>query len=341
MANIDIICYNLFMSVNLSGLTGSAPVIALLGMCKNAGKTTALNRLISEYRSCGRSLAVTSVGRDGERVDLVTGTEKPPIYMHEGMLAATASKLLPLSDISREILDVTDVATPLGRVVVFKARSGGYVQLAGPSAVSEMSRLRKQLNSLGARTVLIDGALNRRSPAAGAVDGACVLCAGASLNSDMSIVVSETAFVCRVLTLPELDECQWDTARRYTAFGNGSTESADTVEQLCIILKRINAERVTFSGALTETAVLAITQCGVRLDGLIFIVEDSSRILIKKETFERIMASGADFKVRRGTTLAAVTVNPVSAGGWRFDADRFLDEMRRAAPVPVVDVERL
>ena len=353
------------MNAKLSEFTGSAPVIAMLGMCKNAGKTKALNRLIYEYQLPGRSIAVTSVGRDGERTDLVTGTDKPPIYMHRGMLAATASDLLPLSDVSREILDVTDIATPLGIVVVFKARSDGYAQLAGPSIIEDLSRLIKRLHGFGAETVIIDGAMNRRSPAAGALDGACVLCTGASLNKDMGIVVSETAFVCKLLTLPERRTDitrpgeQWDFgirnsefgisdkdigmmrgqhSRRYTVLYSDNALDTDTVEDLCTILKRSCPESIFFSGAFTESAARAIMQSGAKIDGLLFIVEDSSKILLAKETFEKLQGRSAGFMVKRSTMLAAVTINPISAGGWRFDADIFLEEMKRAANVPVLNV---
>ena len=339
-------------------------MIAILGMCKNAGKTTVLNRLINEYRSSGRSLAVTSVGRDGEGVDLVTGTAKPPIYIHEGMLAATASGLFPFSDVSRELLDVTDTATPLGNVTVFKARSGGFVQLAGPSSISDMSRLCLRLRELGAETVLIDGALDRLSPAAAALDGVCILSTGASLDTDMGAVVAETAFICRVLTLPECGvvlirnaecgiaqmrnaECgmrNYSNAellkcgKRYGAFSGERFEWADSVEGLCLVLRHFNADGILFSGALTDTAARAIARSGAKLEGMKLIVEDSSRMLVKSDMFERLISCGAEFLVRRATTLAAVTVNPVSAGGWRFDAERFLEEMQNAVAVPVVDV---
>jgi hypothetical protein len=342
--------------MKLTEFTGSAPVIAMIGMCKNAGKTTALNRLICEYGASGRRIAVTSVGRDGESVDVVTGTAKPPIYIYEGMLAATAAGLLPLSDVSREILDGTDTATPLGRVVVFIARSDGFIQLAGPSVISDMSGLRERLHGFGAETVLIDGALSRRSPVAGALDGVCILSTGASLGRDMDAVVSETAFVCRILTLPE-DEPGDDHGEerrddpgdghgkqykaRYTAHRGGETECAEEIDELGAILKSFGPERVVFSGAFTDTAARALLQSGAKLDGLRIIVEDSSRILIKMAAYEKLLSRGAGFQVKHGTKLAAVTINPVSAGGWSFDAVGFLEKMGDAVSVPVIDVERL
>ena len=62
--------------------------IGVAGMCKNAGKTTALNYLIKEYRN-DTILGITSIGYDGEKQDEVTMMEKPRIRVYAGMFAAT------------------------------------------------------------------------------------------------------------------------------------------------------------------------------------------------------------------------------------------------------------
>ena len=66
------------------------------------------------------------------------------------MLAATAADLLPLSDISREILMATGLYTSMGEVIIFRARSDGFVQIAGPGIVADMGRLKDMLRQLGA-----------------------------------------------------------------------------------------------------------------------------------------------------------------------------------------------
>lgn len=77
--------------------------LSIIGMCKNAGKTTVLNRILSEMQETGKTLGLTSIGRDGESVDVVTQTHKPGIYVREGTLIATAVEMLKYCDISREL----------------------------------------------------------------------------------------------------------------------------------------------------------------------------------------------------------------------------------------------
>ena len=91
----------------------SVKTMSIVGMCKNAGKTTMLNWLLEQGRLQG-VLGLTSIGRDGESTDVVTGTEKPGIFVREGTLIATAQDMLRLGDITKEILMTTGIPTPLG-----------------------------------------------------------------------------------------------------------------------------------------------------------------------------------------------------------------------------------
>ena len=68
--------------------------LSIIGMCKNAGKTTVLNSILSEMGATGKTLGLTSIGRDGESVDVVTQTHKPGIYVRDGTLIATALEML-------------------------------------------------------------------------------------------------------------------------------------------------------------------------------------------------------------------------------------------------------
>ena len=87
--------------------------MSIVGMCKNAGKTTMLNWMLSGGHLHG-TLGLTSIGRDGESTDIVTGTEKPGIFVKEGTLIATAKDMLRLGDVTKEILMTTGIPTPLG-----------------------------------------------------------------------------------------------------------------------------------------------------------------------------------------------------------------------------------
>ena len=316
--------------------------VSIIGMCKNAGKTTALNRIIRESARAQKRLALTSIGRDGEDQDLVTGTKKPGIYIPEDTLIATASDLVVRHcDVTREILDTTGIFTPMGEVVIFRSRSAGNVQLAGPSMTSQLASVREDFFRLGADLVLIDGALSRKSLCSRQVTEATILCTGASYHKNLRTVVEDTAYQCRILTLPEAEDdrllpfAETDSRDTLLLTENGILSVAGSLEAA---LRQNKANTVFFGGALTDHLVKPLILSAVPLKGLNFVVRDASKILLKPDSFEKLQRRGVRLQVLRSVNLAAVTVNPFSAYGFHFDAAELLEEMRSRIDLPVIDV---
>ena len=316
--------------------------VSTVGMCKNAGKTTVLNRIIDECGERGETVALTSIGRDGERSDRVTGTKKPEIYVLAGTLIATAEDALALSDISREILFTTGIPTPMGEVVIVRAMSDGLVEIAGPSMTAQLKTLREKLLAFGARRVFIDGALSRRSLAMPAVTAASVLSTGASYSRDMRKTVEDTAHAARLLMLEgtgrELGACP--EAKFCALTAGGESLPAQKAEDAADLIRRDGANALFIRGGVTDLTVEALFSAAKALKGLELICEDGSRLLINAKNYEKLVRAGARITVCERTKLVCVTVNPFSAYGEHYDKNRFFDAVRAAVPsaVPVVDV---
>ena len=318
--------------------------VSIIGMCKNAGKTTALNRIIREATHSGKVLGLTSIGRDGEGKDLVTGTQKPGIHVPEGTLIATASDLaIRYCDVTKEILDTTGMYTPMGEVVLLRARSDGNVQLAGPSMTSQLAVLREAFFAAGADRVLIDGALSRKSLCSRNVSDATVLCTGASYHKDIRTVVADTAFQCRILTLPETgDRAVHALAaaadREIVLLRSDGSETLDAAQKIEDVLRKRPATGVFFGGALTDRALLPLLMSAVPLSDVTFVVRDSSKILLKQDTLDKLYRRGARLEVLDSVNLVALTVNPFSAYGVHFDPEELRQRMAQATSLPVFDV---
>ncbi len=291
--------------------------LSIVGMCKNAGKTTVLNRLLAESR--GRVLGLTSIGRDGESVDVVTGTEKPGIYVPEGTLIATAKDMLALSDITQEIVFTTGIPTPLGEVVLVRAKSAGSVQLAGPSITSQLKTVSDLFFSLGAEQTIIDGALGRKSLGARAVAEGVILCTGASYDMRMEKVVADTAQIFRVMNLKKAE-----------------TVPEESDRPLHEILK--SSREALVPGALTDAAVVPLLKSGA-LKNARLVVKDPSKVLLSPDTLDKLALRSVSLETVEAAKVLCVTVNPVSAYGWKFDPDAFLNAMAAAVDVPVINVK--
>lgn len=335
------------MQITLTGLCGGYRSLSIIGMCKNAGKTTALNRMIAEYDRQGVVLGLTSIGRDGESRDVVTTTPKPRIYIRRGTLFATAAGLLPLCDMTREVLYATGIATPLGEVVLFRALSDGYVQLAGPSMNRQLMGVRTLFEDFGTEKIIIDGAISRRSLCSRAVTEATVLCTGASCHKDLDTVVSMTKHICDILNLPELTdrtiaealEQSGEKLRFYTAEREPVRPAADDADESAFLKRRGDVRYLAVSGAVTDAVISPLVLSGVPLEELTLVAEDASKVLAGEEWMSRFTRRGGTFAVRDAVSLRAVTVNPVSVYGYRFDAQLLKEKMTAALPVPVIDVK--
>jgi hypothetical protein len=321
--------------------------LSIIGMCKNAGKTTVLNRIIYELRDEGLTLALTSIGRDGEAIDVVTGTSKPGIFIYENTLVATAQDMLALCDVTREIVGTTGYSTPLGDVVLFRARSDGNVQLAGPSMTAQLIALAERFAALGADMTVIDGALSRKSLCAPAVSEATVLCTGASYSRNISAVVEDTAFAAKLLTLPR--QTLWSEAEIADERApkirmrrkNGEAVPLPENTALADALRSpdyAGIAGVYVSGALTEALLRPVLQSGAKIEGVEFAALDGSKLLFPRDVSDKLALRGARLSVARPVRVAAVTVNPVSAYGYDMDPAELLARMREAVDVPVMDV---
>ncbi|MBQ4049621.1 MAG: hypothetical protein IJD07_03100 [Clostridia bacterium] len=286
--------------------------LVMIGMCKNAGKTTALNLLLDQ-----EGLAVTSVGKDGETVDAVTKTPKPQIFVKKGTLVATASSLLSACSVTREILVATAIPSPLGEIVVFKCMDDGFVELAGPSITSQLVALKKIFFGLGAKKVIIDGALSRKSISSAKIANAAVLSTGASYDKNMHTVIDDTAFILDLYSLP--------------ISKNSPRKSEDLLES---VAKGKN--ELYTSGALSEGVLKKISSLK-QVNQIIITVDDPSKILASRETVSTFIKRGGSLQLLKSVKIAAVTVNPYSAYGWNFDKDAFKKEMQLRTSVPVIN----
>ena len=334
------------MNEALYNLVNEYRSISIVGMCKNAGKTTVLGRLLQDFACCSDTLALTSIGLDGEAMDLVTGTEKPAIYVKEGSLIATAEGLLRHCDVTREILAATGITTPLGEVMVVRAKSDGHVILAGPSMVRQLVEISRLFRELGANRVIIDGAAGRKSLCSRSLAEATVLSSGASCGRGMDAVVAETAHVCRLLMTPEINDAAIkDTLKttaqmggKYLLLGKENTILPDGAD-LIAVLRQTHLPRLLYvEGAVTDSFLDPLLRSALS-EGLAVAVRDASRLLLSADSLRRLTMRNGRLEVLEAIHLAALTINPHSVYGYDFDEPEFLRRMKAAVPVPVVNVQ--
>src|SRR6202000_147424 len=107
-------------------------------------------------------------------------------------LVATTGALLRASGVVHERLSQTGIRTPLGEVVLARMTQPGAVEVAGPSAATDLHAVGQEMLALGAEQVLLDGAIDRRAASSPAVANGLVMATGAILGEDIEEVVQTT-----------------------------------------------------------------------------------------------------------------------------------------------------
>ena len=336
----------------LYDLSNKYKTLSIVGMAKNAGKTTALNFLIEEAMDEGIVLGITSTGRDGETQDLVTGTEKPRVYLDQGTLVSVPSQLFGLADAGLEILRRTKYSTAIGELLICKVQDAGYVQIAGPVINSETKKLCQDMFGLGCDLVMIDGAIDRKTIASPETSDAIILATGAVLSRSMKKVVEETAHVVHLYGLPEFDEndkvtefIRQDNYEHIIAFNDkGEGKVLDLVTGLGAARYIDDAieedtRYIFIPGAFTNSVVADITN--KHLKQVEFILKDPTKIFVNIMDWGQLRKRGFKVKVLKNIEIAAITVNPWSPQGYTFDSDVLIEEMKKLIPdMPIIDVRK-
>jgi hypothetical protein len=335
----------------LSLIENKYKVVSIVGLAKNTGKTTTLNHLIQEAKSASLPIGITSIGRDGEDIDLVTETEKPKIMVYEGMLIATAEDLLPLGTAKIRVLHRSKYSTVLGDVVIGRVERYGSVQIAGPSGQKGLKDIADIMLLLGASFVLLDGAIDRKSSANPSISEATILSTGAVLSKDMDKVISETMHTTNMLTLPVLHNnhvydiiSELIKSKKVAIIDNSlnieeiNIETALGAGKLIGSHLKANTKYIVIPTSLTSTIIDDLISIG-KYRNLEIVIDDGTKLFISSDDYKRYVYLGINIKVMRKIDILAITLNPTSPRGYSFNASEFLLKMRDSIKdIPVIDV---
>lgn len=340
-------------------------IIGAAGTAKNTGKTTTTSAILEELYKNKVSVGLTSIGYDGEEIDNITGLPKPRLLLKKGSIAATAKKCLDSGTAEFQILESTDIITPLGRIVIIKIIKDGLAVIAGPNKSGELKLVLDLLTKkFGVNIVIVDGALNRIAPMV--VTDGIILATGAARNTNIEELVNETRAYYELFNLSEakieekrlLSEqtriCLLQKGRSIVkTLEYGSLLDKKDVEKILWHLEEFDS---LYIPALISENMLSELNRNMRnsWQNRTLIIKDPIKIIAGGNP-ENILSEikilincGGRINVIKKLPILAVSVNPFypiynfernnyEAGF--VDAKELLASMRQAIPIPVVDVK--
>ncbi len=311
-------------------------------MEKNTGKTTLLNSIIRAY-SDKRTLALTSIGYDGEDTDQVTNTHKPRIFIPSGTLVATARSLLTKCDCVKEIIKVLNIRTAIGEIVLFRAKSDGYIELGGPSIIEDLKKLKVEISAIDANAqFIVDGALSRKSMAGHHLCDASILCTGAAYSASMKTVVEATASTIAQLKLKTYQDISIEKLE--TMFNSANSVLVTNDNQLLIYDENHTPptpfKAIALKGLVTNKRIKKLMQYN-DFENIDIICEDGTRLFIEKTNMRLIKKKNIGIYVMHPIDLMAVALNPSAPSGNNFDATEFKNAIASICDLPIIDTRSL
>ncbi len=319
--------------------------ISIIGMAKNSGKTVCLNHLLSELKTTKRKIAVTSVGIDGEKTDLVTHTEKPEIELSFGTIFQTSEYHYRQKLLTANILALSETSTSLGRLVSAQVLIPGKVILSGPSTSSGVKNFLEKMSLFGADLMIVDGALSRKSHASPLLTDGLIISVGTSLAPDLNTIIQKTSTLYTLMQIPEfqtnfaLDLMQKEggvfaiTEDGYTSLDIPSSLLTDKYRDQFFSQGTV----IFVSGILTDM-MLNFLKSQPEIKNTILIVKDFTKIFVTPMVLHLFQSKGGKLFVLKKPNLLAVTVNPIAPSGFKIPSEILKDAMKHVFNVPVYDV---
>ncbi|HNW35190.1 MAG TPA: hypothetical protein PKM25_09685 [Candidatus Ozemobacteraceae bacterium] len=339
---------------SLCGLSEGFSLLTFIGVGQGSGKTTALQAFLNAH--AGGAAGVTSVGVDGAAQNGAAERSRAALTIPRGTIVATASGCIAHGDITHEILSDTGIHTPLGEVMLVMAHSGGWIELAGPSVVSDLVRVCGLLVHSGARRVFVDGAQGRLSLASPTGGGAAVFTVRHESTRSVEACAGDACRILEQLLLPSAPERALEQIRRNRNLPEMPKMLVIDEEPEKSVTYKSTAIHSGFFDSIGDATVGIWVRGAVtnefadrllggspaarngRWAGLSLIIEDGTRLFLDERRQDRLRSAGIGLRVEQTVPVIGVAVNP---GAGRSDPSAppaLLEAMAAATPLPLMDV---
>lgn len=320
--------------------------VSIIGLSKNAGKTTVLNALIETYKEA-ISLGIVSAGVDGEESDVWSYRVKPSVVVPEGAYVATAGVCLNEHPGDWEILYTMGWETLAGPLFLARARRRTKVKLIGVSSTSQLQQVRTIFHEMGVQLTLVDGAYDRKSSASSQLTEGTLLVVGASMDSSLERVIQKVEEVIHTFTLPVTafqDAGQQAVREKKIVLIQDEEMEILPVSSLfqmnefqhCVQGRKLRG--IANPGAITDRILRALMekkQCGS------LIIPDATHSFVSLSLLRQYLRKGGSVEVVNPIQLVGIAINSTSAEGYSFPAGLMKEGIQRLCPqYPVFDVVR-
>ncbi|MCK9254356.1 MAG: hypothetical protein M0Q45_07220 [Bacteroidales bacterium] len=323
--------------------------LAIIGTEKNTGKTECLNHIIQALKHSNKTIAITSIGLDGESLDQVTETPKPEIEIYQNTIFLSSEKHFSQKQITAEILNVSEKQTALGRLVTARAIDTGKLIFSGPPDTKWLKEEIQNSQKYGVDLFLVDGALSRKSTASPSVTESMILTTGAALSANIPNLVKKTKLLTELIKLPIFESNLIDELLQIEN-GVWAIDSENIIHNLeiqsSLLLNKTKDKlyskgNIIFASGIITDNILDFMRIQKNIKETVLIVKDFTKIFVSQESYKSFVKAGGKIFVLLKPKLISICVNPLSPNGFVLDSKKLREELYKAVKLPVYDIKAL
>ena len=314
-------------------------IIAIVGLSKNAGKTSFMNWLIKN--TAHKRIAVTTTGRDGEDFDLVTGEQKPKVKLHKNILFTAWSSVLYNMASNLSCIESLPYHVLEQKLWLLKANDHLETEVVGPSTLKEQEDLIDLFLRKTCSLVLIDGSFDRKSICLSPKITATVLVVGASSGGIADIVEQlRKVQLCSQIKEFTIEYYQNITYSHHEKIIQSDINAIYGNESQIIDFFRLNPDWVYFPGFLVDSSYLKLNNIfGKHKTNIIF--RHPLNICLNKNNYLNLF-NNHNVYAKTTFMLSAIAINSYSPRQDHLDVDVLKTEVKKMFDhLPVIDTTEI
>jgi hypothetical protein len=312
--------------------------VAIVGVCKNAGKTTLLNAVMQQHNSI--KWGVMSTGRDGEHEDVLYKTPKPSVEIAMGSMFCSYASVINDHGSNVSILKKTRWLSGGKPIWIAKAEQDIHTEICGPQSVKDLAACALLLLSLGAEKIIIDGSLDRKSIVLSDSLDAIILVIGAgfgdmkSINTELKRLLSLAAIPVAVglgtdvtKRLLEGESIKLNQDKRWvnTGFKSLIGNEKSIIE---LIVEAVNPSALYIPGAYTSAVNARLADA---ISNLQVVVRNPECIKLSDVELSSFIANRSP-QCLIPLKIKAIAINANAIGAASIDADLLRNSLRKDFP---------
>lgn len=314
---------------------GEKKITVIIGISKNAGKTTLLNWILKHISSA--AVGVLTTGRDGESKDIVDGHLKPRAYLPQNSYFTTFASILRQYSACLEVIERLPYKSVGKELWLCRALRDLKLEIVGPPTVTQQIAIAQKMISYGAEHVFVDGSLDRKSIARSPDIDSLLIAVSPEFGNRQEILSELTKFH-NLSKIPkiELDITNRDCLCYADDNGTHSTKVKSVMGEQLRLDKYLLSRWLYLPGAITDAMFTSFYSFVQAYRGKI-IMRHPFHLYLEDEKLHTLIKT-AKIYCLNPLNIDGIAVNSYSVSGMHLDCNQLRKDIRKSFDIPVVDV---